>query len=149
MAASPRLCENTKIRKVHRIKTPLRGRNTCPFAGKDSVKENRKVVFRVPLGQHLSNPYRVSVPKGSPNKKDAEGADPPPRREGGCVKGEPFAGAPFAFHQGSIFPLCTGSAFLKVHQIKKTPKASFLFGEPSGIRTPGPLIKSQMLCRLS
>ena len=27
--------------------------------------------------------------------------------------------------------------------------ASFSFGEPSGIRTPGPLIKSQMLCRLS
>ena len=27
--------------------------------------------------------------------------------------------------------------------------ASFVFGEPSGIRTPGPLIKSQMLCRLS
>ena len=40
---------------------------------KDSVKENRKVVFRVPSGQHLSNLYRVSVPKGSPNKKDARG----------------------------------------------------------------------------
>ena len=67
------LCTGSVFLKVHQIKTPLRGRNTCPFAGKDSVKENRQVVFRVPLGQHLSNPYRVGVPKGSPNKKDAEG----------------------------------------------------------------------------
>lgn len=64
-------CRGSAFLKVHQIKTPLRGRNTCPFAGKDSVKENRKVVFRVPSGQHLSTLYRVGVPKGSPNKKDA------------------------------------------------------------------------------
>ena len=38
--------------------------------------------LRVKTGQHLSTLYRVSVPKGSPNKKDAEGADLPLRREG-------------------------------------------------------------------
>ena len=51
--------------------------------------------------------------------------------------GEPFAGSPIAFNQGSGHRICKESAFPKVHQIKKTPEGVFLFGGPEGIRTLG------------
>ncbi len=45
-----------------------------------------------------------------------------------------------------------GKAFSSVGwiiKIKSTQKGAFYFGEPSEIRTPDTLIKSQVLCRLS
>lgn len=59
------------------------------------------------------------------------------RKGGGSVMGEPFAGSPIAFNQGSGHRICKESVFPKVHQIKRRPKASFLFGGPEGIRTLG------------
>ena len=52
--------------------------------------------------------------------------------------GEPFAGSPIAFNQGSGCKIRKKFALPKVHQIKKdADKASFLFGGPEGIRTLG------------
>ena len=39
--------------------------------------------------------------------------------------GEPFAGSPIAFNQGSGHRICKESVFPKVHQIKKTPAGVF------------------------
>lgn len=46
--------------------------------------------------------------------------------------GEPFAGSPIAFNQGSGHRICKESAFPKVHQIKRRPKASFYLVDPKG-----------------
>lgn len=43
-------------------------------------------------------------------------------------EGEPFAGAPIAFNQGSGCKIRKKFALPRVRQIKKRPKASFLFG---------------------
>lgn len=55
----------------------------------------------------------------------------PPQGEG-SVMGEPFAGSPIAFHRGSGWKICKRSAFPKVHQIKRRPKASFYLVDPKG-----------------
>ena len=51
--------------------------------------------------------------------------------------GEPFAGSPIAFNQGSGHRICKESAFPKVHQIKKTPAGVFFiwWSEAIQIRT--------------
>ena len=63
--------------------------------------------------------------------------------------GEPFAGSPIAFNQGSGHRICKESAFPKVHQIKKTPEGVFLFGGPEGIRTLGLRDANAALSQLS
>ena len=52
--------------------------------------------------------------------------------------------------QAAYFPQ-VGSAATVVYQTEKTTLLgwSFLFGAPSGTRTQGPLIKSQLLYQLS
>ncbi len=51
-------------------------------------------------------------------------------------EGEPFAGAPIAFNQGSGCKIRKKFALPRVRQIKKRPKASFLFGGGEESRTP-------------
>ena len=50
-------------------------------------------------------------------------------------------------------PSAAATAFAKQkrsHQKEETPRGVFLlFGDPAGIRTPDPLLKRQLLCRLS
>lgn len=63
--------------------------------------------------------------------------------------GEPFAGSPITFNQGSGHRICKESVFPKVHQIKKTPEGVFLFGGPEGIRTLGLRDANAALSQLS
>lgn len=68
----------------------------------------------------------------------------------GSVMGEPFAGSPIAFNQGSGCKIRKKFALPKVHQIKKdADKASFLFGGPEGIRTLGLRDANAALSQLS
>lgn len=46
--------------------------------------------------------------------------------------GEPFAGSPIAFNQGSGCKIRKKFALPKVHQIKKEPFGSFLLVDPKG-----------------
>ncbi len=63
--------------------------------------------------------------------------------------GEPFAGSPIAFNQGSGCKIRKKFALPKARQIKKEPFGSFFIGGPEGIRTLGLRDANAALSQLS
>ena len=108
-------------RLLHRDGLQLPRRNTAVDFGAVNVSQDADVVNTY----SMENMKKFAFPKV--RQKDAphpRTSFSPPQGEG-SVKGEPFAGSPIAFNQGSGHRICKESVFPKVHQIKKTPAGVF------------------------
>ena len=83
----------------------------------------------------MVNMKKSALPKVRPKSPPTRPA-PLHRKGGGSVMGEPFAGSPIAFNQGSGCKIRKKFALPKVRQIKKAPTGVFFIWWRPGNANP-------------